>query len=64
MVVSGGLLLFNNFLLLEDFNVVALWPLLLVAAGAYILLRGDLLPSDTYHVWHHTRQRRDGHARN
>ena len=55
MVVSGGLLLFNNFLLLEDFNVVALWPLLLVAAGAYILLRGDLLPSDTYRTFGITR---------
>jgi hypothetical protein len=42
----GLLLLLNNFLLLGDFNVSALWPLLLVIAGAAILLRGDLTPSD------------------
>lgn len=41
----GVVLLLDNFLLLRDFNVTALWPLLLVVAGAQILLRGDLVPS-------------------
>lgn len=44
-VVVGVILLLNNFMLLGDFNVVALVPLLLVIAGTQILLRGDLLPS-------------------
>jgi hypothetical protein len=46
LAAVGVLLLLHNFLLLTDFNVVALWPLLLVVAGAQILLRGDLVPSD------------------
>ncbi len=41
----GILLLLNNFLLLGDFNIGALWPLLLVLLGATILLRGDFTPS-------------------
>jgi hypothetical protein len=41
----GIVLLLDNFLLLGDFNVTALLPLLLVVAGAQILLRGDILPS-------------------
>jgi hypothetical protein len=45
LVVVGVVLLLDNFLLLGDFNVVALLPLVLVIAGAQILLRGDLLPS-------------------
>lgn len=40
----GVLLLLNNFLLLENFNAAGLWPLLLVIAGAQILLRGDIIP--------------------
>lgn len=44
LVIFGVLLLLDNFLLLGDFNVAALLPLLLVVAGAQILLRGDLLP--------------------
>jgi hypothetical protein len=43
-MIVGVLLLLHNFLLLQDFNIVNLWPLLLVIAGAQILLRGDLLP--------------------
>ena len=43
LVAVGIALLLNNFLLLSGFNVTALWPLLLVIAGAQILLRGDLL---------------------
>lgn len=44
LVIFGVLLLLDNFLLLGDFNVATLLPLLLVVAGAQILLRGDLLP--------------------
>lgn len=43
-IALGIALLLNNFLLLGGFNLSALWPLLLVLAGAQILLRGDLLP--------------------
>lgn len=45
LAAVGVVLLLYNFLLLENFNVTALWPLLLVVAGAAILLRGDLTPS-------------------
>jgi len=45
LIIVGIVLLLDNFLLLGDFNAVALLPLLLVVAGAQILLRGDLLPS-------------------
>jgi hypothetical protein len=45
LVIVGVVLLLDNFLLLGDFNAVALLPLLLVVAGAQILLRGDLLTS-------------------
>jgi hypothetical protein len=41
----GIVLLLDNFLLLGDFNAVALLPLLLVVAGTQILLKGDLVPS-------------------
>ncbi len=44
-VAVGVVLLLDNFLLLGDFNALALLPLLLVVAGTQILLRGDLLPS-------------------
>jgi hypothetical protein len=46
LATVGVILLLNNFLLLEGFNVTALWPLLLVIAGAQMLLRGDFVPSD------------------
>lgn len=44
-VVTGVFLLLDNFLLLGDFNAYTLLPLLLVIAGAQVLLRGDLVPS-------------------
>lgn len=44
-ILVGIVLLLDNFLLLGDFNAIALLPLLLVVAGAQILLRGDLVPS-------------------
>lgn len=44
LLALGIVLLLNNFLLLSGFNVLTLWPLLLVVAGAIILLRGDILP--------------------
>lgn len=44
LLALGIVLLLNNFLLLSGFNVLSLWPLLLVILGALILLRGDILP--------------------
>jgi len=41
----GVVLLLNNFGILGNFNAVALLPLLLVVAGAQILLRGDFIPN-------------------
>ncbi|MCS7071043.1 MAG: hypothetical protein NZM00_06030 [Anaerolinea sp.] len=45
MLIAGILLLLNNFHLLGTFDALSLWPLLLIAAGGLILLRGDLSPS-------------------
>lgn len=45
LIVIGIVLLLDNFLLLGDFNAVALLPLVLVVIGAQILLRGDLAPN-------------------
>lgn len=47
LTVVGVVLLLDNFLLLEPFEVRTLWPLLLVVAGGVILLKGDFLPDDT-----------------
>lgn len=47
LVIFGGLLLLDNFLLLGDFDVVALLPLVLVVIGAQLLLRGDLFTGGT-----------------
>lgn len=44
LVVIGILLLLWNFLLFDIFNPIGLLPLLLVALGAQILLRGDFIP--------------------
>ncbi len=38
----GIVLLLHNFLLLGEFNVINLWPLLLVVVGAQVLIRGDV----------------------
>ncbi len=45
LVIVGIALLLDNFLLLGNFKVVTLLPLLLVVIGAQILLRGDIAPS-------------------
>lgn len=47
LVGVGVILLLSNFLLLGDFAVVDLWPLLLVVLGLQILLRGDVVPDDS-----------------
>jgi len=44
LVIVGIVLLLDNFLLLGDFDALALLPLLLVIAGAQILLQGDIIP--------------------
>lgn len=41
LVAIGVLLLLNNFLLIGDFNVIGLLPLILVLIGAQILIQGD-----------------------
>ncbi len=46
LTLTGVVLLLDNFLLLEFLNVTALWPLLLVVAGAVIVLRGDFTLDD------------------
>lgn len=45
LIIVGAVLLLDNFLLLGDFNAIALLPLVLVIIGAQILLRGDLITS-------------------
>jgi hypothetical protein len=45
LVAVGVILLLDNFMLLGDFNAVALLPLLLVVAGTQVLLKGDFLPA-------------------
>ncbi len=56
VLIGGGLLLLiDNFLLLEGFNAVNLWPLLLVIAGIQILLRGDFTISDAARTFGITR---------
>jgi hypothetical protein len=42
LIALGIVLLLNNFLLISGFNVLTLSPLILVIAGAFVLLRGDL----------------------
>lgn len=41
LVVVGALLLLHNYLLLE-FNVLDLWPVLLILLGLQVVLRGDI----------------------
>jgi len=55
VAVLGVLLLLGNFFLLADFNIVALWPVLLVIFGAQVLLRGDLLPGTDFRTFGITR---------
>ncbi|MEO0562708.1 MAG: hypothetical protein AAF125_11370 [Chloroflexota bacterium] len=55
LVLAGVVLLLDNFLLLQNFNVIALWPLLLVAGGAVILLRGDFTIDDVSRTFGVTR---------
>ncbi len=46
LVAIGVILLLNNFILLGDFNILNLSPLILVIIGGWILLRGDIRPSE------------------
>lgn len=54
-IAVGVVILLDNFLLLGDFNVAGLLPLLLVVAGAQILLRGDLVPDSSIRTFGITR---------
>lgn len=53
--ILGLLLLLYNFFLLGDFNILNLWPVLLVILGAQVLLRGDLVPSSDIRTFGITR---------
>ncbi|PJF40875.1 MAG: hypothetical protein D6737_08290 [Chloroflexi bacterium] len=44
LTAAGVVFLLDNFLLLGDFDATAFWPLLLVFAGAQLLIKGDLFP--------------------
>jgi hypothetical protein len=55
LAVVGVFLLLSNFLLLGDFNIFDLWPIVLVIIGAQILLRGDLVPSSDFRTFGITR---------
>ncbi|MBC8098633.1 MAG: hypothetical protein H7Y11_04265 [Armatimonadetes bacterium] len=55
LIVIGGALLLDNFLLLGDFEVTRLLPLVLVVAGAQLVLRGDLMPSSAVRPFSITR---------
>lgn len=56
VAILGILLLLSNFFLLpSDFNLIALWPVLLVIPGAQVLLRGDLVPGNDFRTFGITR---------
>jgi hypothetical protein len=54
LTVGSVLLLLHNFLLI-DFDVAPYWPVLLVAVGIQLLLRGDIGPSWQAHTFGITR---------
>lgn len=55
LAIVGLFLLFSNFLLLGDFNILDLWPIGLVIIGVQVLLRGDLVPSSDFRTFGITR---------
>lgn len=55
VALLGVLLLLSNFFLLGDFNILDLWPVLLVIIGATILLRGDIVPNQDFRTFGITR---------
>jgi hypothetical protein len=54
LVLVGGVILLNNFLLINA-DVVSLWPALLILIGLQVLWRGDLAPSWQAHTFGITR---------
>ncbi len=54
LIAIGGVLLLDNFMLL-DFDLAAYWPLLLVILGLQVLLRGDIGLSWQSHTFGITR---------
>ncbi len=54
LIVGGVFLLLKNFLLIE-FDVTPYWPVLLVAVGFQLLIRGDIAPSWQAHTFGITR---------
>ncbi len=55
LISSGVLLLLNNFLIVQNFNLAHLLPLTLVVIGGQILLRGDWLPGSDFRTFGITR---------
>ncbi len=55
LILSGGMLLLHELLLLEDINLLTLLPLLLVVLGVLLLVRGDLVPSQQARAFRITR---------
>jgi hypothetical protein len=56
LLISGGvLLLLNNFLIVQNFNLAHLLPLAFVVIGGQILLRGDWLPGSDFRTFGITR---------
>jgi hypothetical protein len=54
LMIAGVVLLLDNFLLI-DFDITRYWPLVLVALGLQLLLRGDIAPSWQAHTFGITR---------
>ena len=54
LIVGGVFLLLKNFLLIE-FDVAPYWPVLLVALGLQLLIRGDIAPGWQSHTFGITR---------
>lgn len=55
LTITGILVLLDNFLFLEQINMIALLPLLLVVAGLGLLLRGDFIPDESSRTFGITR---------
>lgn len=55
LAAIGLLLLLYNFLYFREFDLIALWPLLLVLAGVALLFKGDWIPNAAFRTFGITR---------
>jgi hypothetical protein len=55
LAIVGLFLLLSNFLLLGDFNILDLLPIVLVLIGVQVLLHGDFVPSSDFRTFGITR---------